>query len=1073
MKITNEILEGYLNCKTKAHLKLVGETGTKSDYEAMTEAASQASRDEAVAKLVAWFGDGDVCRGIAVTGATLRKGSPLLADADLEDDGLSLRFDGLKRVDRASELGDHHYVPVLHIHGDKVGKQQKVLLAVFGIALAKVQGLRPVIGLVARSLEGRLGTVRLDARLYRQAEEVLDVLMRLQAGSEPPRLALNDHCHQCEFRQRCHKKAEEADDISLLGSVGEKELKRYNRKGIFTLTQLSCTFRPRKRGKRVKRTSYNRYASLQALAIRERKVHVYGTPDIPRKPIQYFLDAEGNEDGSFAYLFGVIVVEGESEKMCSFWADSPAEEEQAFNAFLDLLEGREDFALFHYGGYERTLLKRMRKVVKRKRLVDRILAKAVNVLTTIHASVYFPTFSNGLKAVGRHLGCTWTDENASGLQSLVWRARWEQAREPVWKDKLLSYNAEDCVALKKVTHFVQAISEAARSRGDGMVAPPSVPAVAWAEEVTAPLSAPSWRNSKFALQDLDHVNSCAYFDYQREKVYLRTSKAVRSACLRQRERGKGAKLPVNREIEIKSSTCPCCKGKQITRLHNEMHSKLAYDLTFTAGGIRRHVIRCTAARHQCEDCKLLFLPKRYRSRDKYQHGLKSWAMYQHIVHRVSFTHLETMFEDCFGLSTGLEQDLHRIRALMANRYRATWRRILARIVGGGLAHADETHANLRKGKGYVWALTNMEDVVYIYRPNREADFLLELLRDFKGVLVTDFYAGYESLPCEQQKCLVHLIRDLNNDLKGNPYDEEFKTLAADFGKLLRSIVDTIDRYGLKKRHLHRHQAEVGRFFRAVETRVYRSELAEGYQKRLLKNEGKLFTFLDHDGVPWNNNNAEHAIKAFAEYRRIFDGQMTEGGISDYLVLLSIYQTCEYRGVNFLEFMLSQEEDVESFCRRARKKKRPPGLEVYPKGFHRNYRNRPRERSGDPVGLGRACEGRWKPEILAFLRQQGESGARRRDIAEHCIGLIKGGNLVTVVSADDRPRVDLRVSVCLTTMKSAGEVARAPSGLHRITACGLAWLERVGRPAVEIRAPDELAPSGQSESKGRKIALGDI
>src|SRR5215831_11045296 len=24
---------------------------------------------------------------------------------------------------------------------------------------------------------------------------------------------------------------------------------------------------------------------------------------------------------------------------------------------------------------------------------------------------------------------------------------------------------------------------------------------------------------------------------------------------------------------------------------------------------------------------------------------------------------------------------------------------------------------------------------------------------------------------------------------------------------------------------------------------------------------QLFTFLDHDGVPWNNNNAEHAIEA--------------------------------------------------------------------------------------------------------------------------------------------------------------------------------------------------------------------
>ena len=71
----------------------------------------------------------------------------------------------------------------------------------------------------------------------------------------------------------------------------------------------------------MKRTSHPRYAALQALAIREKKVHVYGTPDLPRKPVQVFLDAEGNEDGSFVYLLGVLVVEGDSQKMHSFWAD--------------------------------------------------------------------------------------------------------------------------------------------------------------------------------------------------------------------------------------------------------------------------------------------------------------------------------------------------------------------------------------------------------------------------------------------------------------------------------------------------------------------------------------------------------------------------------------------------------------------------------------------------------------------------------------------------------------------------------------------------------------------------------
>jgi hypothetical protein len=113
-------------------------------------------------------------------------------------------------------------------------------------------------------------------------------------------------------------------------------------------------------------------------------------------------------------------------------------------------------------------------------------------------------------------------------------------------------------------------------------------------------------------------------------------------------------------------------------------------------------------------------------------------------------------------------------------------------------------------------------------------------------------------------------------------------------------------------------------------------LAEGYQKRFRKNEGRLFTFLDHDNIPWNNNAAEHAIKAFALYRALYDGQMGEEGLSDFLVLLSVQQTCEYRGVSFLEFLLSREEDVATFRVQRRTGNEPP-LEVYPEGFSRTHR----------------------------------------------------------------------------------------------------------------------------------------
>src|SRR5262249_60850344 len=117
--------------------------------------------------------------------------------------------------------------------------------------------------------------------------------------------------------------------------------------------------------------------------------------------------------------------------MHSLWVDSPPDEAQAFDAFLDLLEAHRDLVLFHYGGYEKALLRRMRNVVRRKKLVDRIMDNTVNVLSAIHASVYFPSFSNGLKDIAGYLGCTWTEEIAPGLQSLVWRVHLEQSRGPV------------------------------------------------------------------------------------------------------------------------------------------------------------------------------------------------------------------------------------------------------------------------------------------------------------------------------------------------------------------------------------------------------------------------------------------------------------------------------------------------------------------------------------------------------------------------------------------------------------------------------------------------------------------
>ena len=156
---------------------------------------------------------------------------------------------------------------------------------------------------------------------------------------------------------------------------------------------------------------------------------------------------------------------------------------------------------------------------------------------------------------------------------------------------------------------------------------------------------------------------------------------------------------------------------------------------------------------------------------------------------------------------------------------------------------------------------------------------------------------------------------LNEDLYINQLDTEFKTMTTNFGMLLRKIMETINKYGLKKRHLNKHHKDVDIFYKQHIEKEYDSELAIQYQKRLSKYKDKLFTFLNYDGIPWNNNNAEHSVKPFAAYRQDVSATFTQKGIIDYLVLLSIQQTCKYRGISFLEFLKSGEMSIEEYSRR--------------------------------------------------------------------------------------------------------------------------------------------------------------
>ena len=147
------------------------------------------------------------------------------------------------------------------------------------------------------------------------------------SGNKPPLLRLNDHCPICEYKELCRAAAIEKDDLSLLRGLKGKEYDTLRSKGIFTVTQLSYTFRPRRRkSKQIAKHGPKHHHSLQALAVRTNKVYVAEKPILPSTPIRLYFDVEGVPEKDFYYLIGLLACNEQTSEYFPFWADGQSDE---------------------------------------------------------------------------------------------------------------------------------------------------------------------------------------------------------------------------------------------------------------------------------------------------------------------------------------------------------------------------------------------------------------------------------------------------------------------------------------------------------------------------------------------------------------------------------------------------------------------------------------------------------------------------------------------------------------------------------------------------------------------------
>ncbi len=236
----------------------------------------------------------------------------------------------------------------------------------------------------------------------------------------------------------------------------------------------------------------------------------------------------------------------------------------------------------------------------------------------------------------------------------------------------------------------------------------------------------------------------------------------------------------------------------------------------------------------------------------------------------------------------------RLCDVSATRMKPVYDGILEEIRHSESVAGDETGWFLNGTGHWVWVLVTKFSAFYHIAPSRSGDVIDSLMAAFDGIVSSDSYSAWNRIGGKHQKCLLHYFRDMYLTLEKNP-GAEYGTLFCRLRDILKDAIEmgraTPEEVECLKHRIHR-----------LASAAYTDRDCIRYTKRLKREINDLFTFLEHDGVKYHNNDSERALRMIAVIRKILFGNRSEKGMRMTETLCTVYATCELRGVNFCTFV---------------------------------------------------------------------------------------------------------------------------------------------------------------------------
>lgn len=254
------------------------------------------------------------------------------------------------------------------------------------------------------------------------------------------------------------KKLKEMKSISLVPNLYSSHKKLLHNAGVQTLDDFFNLNILRVDGMRSETLEKYRKS---AKAILQGKHSFIEKPFLPEGKTEIFMDFEGVQCVRFNgkkvsgdYLIGMLVREDGKERYIHFVSESLENEHEILLDFLKFLRDRDDYIIYHYGSYEKAhLAKMINKYGIDEGMAEKVIGSMVDILQVAKNSVVFPTHSYSLKQVAGYLGFSWKDLGNAKDSIALYLEFLESGNRQVL-DKIITYNHDDCIALKRVKDFL-------------------------------------------------------------------------------------------------------------------------------------------------------------------------------------------------------------------------------------------------------------------------------------------------------------------------------------------------------------------------------------------------------------------------------------------------------------------------------------------------------------------------------------------------------------------------------------------------------------------------------------------